>query len=277
MTEDAFLVNFYDCIWKYDMSTNFAVSSVERQKLLFKYIQEQKRVSVNEICENFSVSLATARRDLDALAESGLVSRVRGGAILAESPASELPVLIRSKEQSEEKVRIGKVAAELVKEGETVFIGSGTTALEVAHNLQKRENITVITNSLLVLNALAQAPGVNIIGLGGMFRRSELSLIGHITENALSELRADAVILGIRSIDPIQGLSSQYLPETMTDRALLNIGRRVILVADHTKCGRVSPAYVAPVTAIDILVTDNLAPPEFVSALEERGVQVLIA
>ena len=259
------------------MGTTFSISSIERQKLLFQYIKERKRASVNEICEKFSVSLATARRDLDALAERGGINRVRGGAILAETTTLELPVLIRSKEQAEEKLRIGKMAAGLIKEGETVFIGSGTTAFEVAQNLQERENITVITNSLLVLNSLAESPGVNIIGLGGMFRRSELSLIGHITENALLELRADVVILGIRSIDPIQGLSSQYLPETMTDRALLNIGQRVILVADHTKCGRVSPAYVAPVTAIDIMITDILTPTEFVRALEEQGVQVLIA
>ena len=143
----------------------------------------------------------------------------------------------RTAEQTSEKVRIGQAAADLIADGETVFLSSGTTVLEVARQLRGKRNLTVITNSLLVLNELADVPDITVICLGGMLRHSEMSLIGHITELALSELRADKVIIGIRAIDPENGLTSGYLPETMTDRAILKIGREVIVVADHTKCG----------------------------------------
>jgi DeoR/GlpR family transcriptional regulator of sugar metabolism len=102
-----------------------------------------------------------------------------------------------------------------------------------------------------------------------------MSLIGHITEPALAEVRADKVILGIRALDVEHGLTNDYLPETMTDRAILKIGRQVIVVADHTKCGRVAPAFVAPLSVMTTFVTDSATPPEFVAALAERGVRVL--
>jgi DeoR/GlpR family transcriptional regulator of sugar metabolism len=129
----------------------------------------------------------------------------------------------------------------------------------------------------MVVNALAEAPDVTIVNLGGMLRRSEFSFIGHITEQALSEVRADKVIMGIRAIDPEQGLMNAYLPEAMTDRAILNVAREIIIVADHTKCGRASSAFLAPITAISTLITDQKTPSDFVEALQAQGIRVLLA
>jgi DeoR family transcriptional regulator of aga operon len=242
------------------MNSRSPLSNFERQEQLRRFIQERQRVTVAQICQRFAVSMATARR---------------GGAIAVRRAPPELPVLQRQADQAEEKRRIGQAAAALIAEGETVFLGSGTTVWEVAQHLRDRHNLTVISNSLPVIHLLADAPGVTVIGLGGILRRSELSFIGHITEKALAEVRADKVILGIRAIDAEHGLTNDYLPETMTDRAILNIGREVIVVADHTKCGRVSAAFVAPLTAIHTLVTDVQAPPDFVAALRSQGIRVL--
>src|SRR5205085_854636 len=101
------------------------------------------------------------------------------------------------------------------------FLGSGTTVLEVARNLNNCERLTVITNSLPVMNMLSDKPGVNLIGLGGVFRPEELSFIGHITIQALAELRVDKVVMGIRAMDSDEGLTNDYVPETMTARAIL--------------------------------------------------------
>jgi DeoR family transcriptional regulator, aga operon transcriptional repressor len=259
------------------MSSRTALSNVERQQAILRYIEGRQRVSVAAIREQFRVSEATARRDLEALEAHGAIRRVHGGALAVRRAPPELPALAREPEQAEEKRRIGMAAAALVGDGETVFISSGTTTLEVARGLRERSGLTVITNSLMVLNAFAAADGVNLVGLGGMLRRSEMSMIGHITELALAELRADKVIIGIRAIDIEQGLTNDYLPETMTDRAILRIGRSVIVVADHTKLGRVSAALVAPIEAMHTLVTDAAAPPEFCETLEARGVRVLLA
>src|SRR5512139_1355336 len=252
------------------------ISAPERQQRLLRYIQQQQRITVNQIVEHFDVSLATARRDLETLADQGKVQRVHGGAIAVRQAPPEPPVLQRTAEQTSEKVRIGQAAADLVREGETVFLSSGTTVLEVARQLRGKRNLTVITNSVLVVNELADVNDITVICLGGMLRHSEMSLIGHITELALSELRADKVILGIRAIDPENGLTSGYLPETMTDRAILKIGREVIVVADHTKCGASATAFVAPITSVHTLITDGGTPPDFIAAVQAQGVKVMV-
>ncbi len=247
----------------------------ERQQRLLRYIEQQQRITVNQIVERFEVSLATARRDLEVLADQGKVQRVHGGAIAVRQAPPEPPVLQRTSEQSSEKVRIAQAAVDLIKDGETIFLSSGTTVLEVARHLRGKRNLTVITNSMLAVNELADAPEISLICLGGMLRRSEMSLIGHISELALGELRADKVVLGIRSIDAVQGLTSAYLPEAMTDRAILKIAREAIVVADHTKCATISTAVVAPITSVHVLITDTGVSPDFIAAVQAQGVKVM--
>jgi DeoR/GlpR family transcriptional regulator of sugar metabolism len=253
------------------------LSAVERQESIVRLIDKNQRISVEQVCEEFAISMATARRDLEALAEQGKIQRVHGGAIATREAPPEEPALQRVNDQLADKQRIGQLAAQLVNNGETVFLGSGTTVQEVARHLVDRQALTVITNSLLVVNTLAGCPNISIIMLGGMLRRSELSLIGHLTEQALTDIRADKVILGVRAIDAAQGLMNDYMPETMTDRAILRIGREVIVVADHTKCERTSTVLLAPPTAIQVLVTDKETSTDFVAALEAQNIKVLIA
>lgn len=248
----------------------------ERQKQILSLLSRQGRLSVAQIVEQFSISEATARRDLESLASEGKVQRVHGGAIAVEQAPPELPILERENEQADEKSRIGRATAELIADKETVFLGSGTTVLEVARNLRSRKNLTVITNSLPVLNVLAGVEGVTVISLGGMLRDSELSFIGHITEQALAELRADKVIIGARAVSLEHGLTNDYLPETQTDRAILKVGREVILVADYSKINRISTTFLAPLTDVHKLVTDKRTPRAFISALKAQGVSSLV-
>ena len=257
------------------MTIDAALSNVERQERMLRFVEQRQRVTVADICDQFGVSVATARRDLEALAERGRVRRVHGGALAIHRAPPELPALQRAGEQADQKRRIGQAAAALVADGETLFLSSGTTTLEVARSLRSQRHLTVITNSLLALNELADTPEITLVGLGGLLRRSEMSFIGHITEQALAEVRADKVIIGIRAIDAEQGLTNDFLPETMTDRAIMRIAREVIVVADHSKCGRVSAAFVAPLSAMRTLVTDSGTPPEFVDALTAQGIRVL--
>lgn len=253
------------------------LSSEERQSNIINLLVRQGRLSVGEIVEQFKVSEATARRDLEALSEQGKLQRVHGGAIFSQQAPPELPILQRTQDQAEKKARIGQAAAELVNDGETVFLGSGSTVLEVALHLKHRRGLTVITNSLPVLNTLSGLPDVQVIALGGVLRDSELSFIGHLTEQALAEVHADRVIVGVHAISLEHGLTNDYLPETMTDRAILKAGGEVILTADHTKINTISTAFLAPITSIHTLVTDQDAPTEFVTTLESQGIKVIIA
>ena len=253
------------------------ISSLERQQKLTRLLEQTGRISVAQICDHFGVSEATARRDLETLSEQGKLQRVHGGAIAVEQAPPELPILERETEQPDEKLRVGRAAAALIADNETVFLGSGTTVLEVARNVRNRRNLTVITNSLPVLNTLAGLDGITVVSLGGMLRNTELSFIGHITEQALSEVRADKVFMGARGVSLEHGLTNDYLQETMTDRAILRIGREVVIVADHTKINRVATAFLASVDNIHTLVTDKDADKEFVKAIKKQNINVILA
>ncbi len=249
----------------------------ERQKQILSLLTRQGRLSVTEIVEQFSISEATARRDLESLASQGKALRVHGGVIAVEQAPPELPILQRESEQADEKSLIGKAAAELIADGETVFLGSGTTVLEAAKNLRERKKLTVITNSLPVLNALAGIKEITVVSLGGQLRESELSFIGHITEQALAELRVDKVIMGARGLSLEHGLTNDYLQETLTDRAILKIGHEVILVADYSKVNRVSTALLAPLSSMNTFVTDSKADKKFIQALKKQNIKIVIA
>ena len=174
-----------------------------------------------------------------------------------------------------EKARIGQAAANLIRDGETIFLGSGTTVVEIARNLPPKIQLSVITNSLPVVNELAHRTGIELIVIGGMLRQSELSMVGHVAEQALHEFRSDRVFLGMHAIDVDIGFTSDFMPEIMTDRAILGIGRQVVIVADHTKFGRVSSVLVAPVSAANMVVTDTRTPAEYIEKMTELGVLVL--
>jgi len=250
----------------------------ERQKQILSLLARQGRLSVSEIISQFEISEATARRDLESLASQGKAQRVHGGVIAVELAPPERPILQRESEQADEKTRIGLAAVNLIADKETVFLGSGTTVLEVARNLRRnRKNLTVITNSLPVLNALAGAEGITVVSLGGMLRDSEMSFIGHITEQALTELRADKVFMGTRGASLEHGLTNDYLQETLTDRAIMKIGREVIILADHTKVNRVSTALLAPLKNINTFVTDAKADKKFIQSLKKQGIKVIVA
>lgn len=249
--------------------------SPERQSQILEMLSRQGKLQVSEIVDRFSISEATARRDLNSLAREGKIRRFYGGAILIQKAAPEEPILRRTHDQEAEKERIGKMAAAQIENEETVFLGSGTTVLQVAKNLSDRQ-LTVITNSLPIINLMADWSNITLIALGGQFRTSERSFIGHITEKSLQDLRADKVIIGIRAISMEHGLTNDYLAETITDRNILQMGQKVMIVADHTKFGRVSTVFVAPVENINTIVTDNLVSKEFIEFFQTHHVEVMV-
>lgn len=254
-----------------------ALSTFERQQNILEFIERNHQVSVQMLCDKFGISLATARRDLDALAERGLVKRIHGGALAAQNGHLGSPALHRANGQTEAKARIGMAAAELIRDDETIFLSSGTTVLEVALRLRQHKRLNVITNSLLVLNVLANVPLVTVVSLGGVLNRNEMSFIGHITQQSLAEVRADKVFMSISAMDLQHGLTNLDLQETMTDRAILKIGREVIMLADHSKIGRAAAAFVAPISAVHTLITDTRTPAHFIDEAKNAGLRVIVA
>jgi len=235
------------------------------------------QATVAALSRHFGVSEATIRRDLRELAARGLLRRAHGGTVTLAHPAPEPPVIQRALQQQDCKEQIARAAAALVRDGESVFIGSGSTAACVARCLADRKDLTVVTNALNVAMELAAFPGVTVVVTGGMLRASELSLVGHITEQALREVRVDKVIIGMRAISLEAGMTNDYLPEVMTDRTIIGMAPELIVVADHTKFGKAASAYVAPVERITVLITDAQTDPQVLARLEALGVRVIVA
>jgi len=249
----------------------------ERLERIQGYLQSATRATIGELCELLKASEATIRRDLDELANIGAVHRIRGGALLHNTTNVQPLVIQRELISSEEKRRIGKRAAELITDGETVFIGSGSTVLEVAKNLVRYKNLTVITNSLPVINVLKNVPGIKIVVTGGFLRNSELSLIGHLVEKSLSELRADKVVIGMQGIHALHGLTNDFLPEAMTDRAIANFAPELIVVVDSSKFGKIKSTFVADLDLVSTIVTDGKISPTILSELQAHGLRVIRA
>ena len=258
------------------MSPDMNLSGTERQNQILELLSRRPRITVAEICSLYSVSVATARRDLEALTNQGKVQRIHGGALPLRRAPPELPVLQRQENQAEEKIRIGQAAAGLIQDGETIFLGSGTTVLEIARHLPRELHLTVITNSLPVVNELVDRTNIELIVIGGLLRQGEYSMIGHIAEQAVQEVRADRVFMGMRAVDTRHGFTNDYLPETMTDRAILNIASQIVVVVDHHKFGRVSSVLVGAINAANIVITDQGTPQEYVDELRDKGVQVFV-
>jgi DeoR/GlpR family transcriptional regulator of sugar metabolism len=249
----------------------------ERQQQILETLRDHRQVTVTDLSRRFDVSEVTIRRDLRELAGQGALRRAHGGAVAAEPAPPEAPVVKRMIQAEHCKTCIGRAAAALIPDGDSVFIGSGSTTAHVARLLVGRRGLTVVTNALTVATELAAAEEVTVVVTGGMLRASELSLVGHITEQALREVRVDKVIMGMRAISLEEGMTNDYLPEVMTDRTIIEMAPELIVVADHTKFGKVASAYLAPVERMTTLVTDPEADAEFIARLEEVGIRVIVA
>ena len=251
----------------------------QRQKQLLAYIAERRTAQVSELSGVFSVSMSTVRRDLQEMEGMKLVRRVHGGALLATvyTTHQEAEILQRAPQHTEAKRRIGMAAADLVRDGSTIIVTGGTTTEAMIHFLAAKSGLTIVTNALNIACRLAAEPNIDVIVLGGWLRHVELTLLGHLTTLALSDLRADQIFYGIFGIDVENGLTGTNIREVQTDRALIAAARELIVLADHTKFSQSGPARVLPISAVTKVITDVDAPAAAVQDLQARGLAVVLA
>jgi DeoR/GlpR family transcriptional regulator of sugar metabolism len=245
----------------------------QRMRGIVELVRRQGAVTVAALAEGFGVSEMTIRRDLHLLHERGELERTHGGAVASHRTVPEPPWMQRLGEQAAAKRAIGVAVAGSIPDGSTIFLGSGTTTLAVADELRSRCDLTVMTNALPIATALA-GTAVDALVVGGFLRHREMSLIGHLAEEALANLRCDEVVMGMRGVHPEHGLTSEHLPELETDQAIMRTADRLTVVADGSKLGNVATSRTAAVEAATRVVTDASAPPGVVEAIRERGVPV---
>lgn len=226
-----------------------------------------------ELAEVLGTSEVTIRRDLEELARLGILRRVRGGAISLLGHGEEPPFAMREMQAVEAKQRIAELVGELIADGEVVALDSGTTGLAVARVLAGR-NLTVLPLSLQAADVLADAPPTRVILPGGELRPVELTATGPLAEATVRALRFDTAVITCCGVSVSAGLTAYRLADAAVKLAAVDASTRVVLAADSTKFTRSAMAVIAPLTRVDVLVTDDALPAAVGDAITTLGIEV---
>ncbi len=248
----------------------------ERRQIIMSILVVHGTVSLVDLSRTVRASEVTVRRDLRALESSGLIVRHRGGASVTRLGMDEPTFRDKSQVASDEKQAIAGLAATLVEDGEVVMLLAGTTTQALAQRLVRRR-LMIVTNSVLVADALCDARDVEVVLLGGVLRGSIRGVVGGDAESHVSRFRFDKVFMSGNGISARNGLSTPNAHVASIDRRTTERSRRVVVLADHTKVGIDSPIQTIPPDRIDVLVTDSSAPADEVESFREAGISVMIA
>ena len=252
----------------------------KRVDAILRELRHRGNISLHDLVKSLRTSPASVRRDLAKLERKGLIRRTPGGATLIEPLLYEpfrYDSLFQSREQHRvgEKRRIGVAAAELIQENETVGFTAGTTTTHVARNLRNRHNIRVITNAINIAMELSNCAGLRTFVTGGFVQwAGSFSLAGNASIEFLSDIYMDKAFVSVCGIDPVRGVTVIESEEALTFRAMIRQAKKVIVVADSSKLGAVTPALVCPISDIHMLVTDTRASDKTVALFNEKGVEV---
>ncbi len=243
-----------------------------RQRALQDLLREHRQMTVRGLAAHLEVSEATIRRDLQELSGASGLERMHGGVSFNDD--TEPPVIARRRQNADAKMALARRATEEIYDGATIFIGSGSTMACLAECLLDRHELTVITNAHNVAAELAAAPGVNIVMTGGALRKGEMSLIGHIAERTLRQMPFEMAFMSVQGISADGGLSNAFAPEAGTDRVVVELAPRLVVVAEAYKLGRVAPIGIGPATAVDLLITDAEPGDEEFGRLDALGLTI---
>jgi DeoR family transcriptional regulator, fructose operon transcriptional repressor len=251
----------------------------ERQHAIAALVIERGRVAVTDVAERFGVTTETVRRDLALLERAGMLRRVHGGAVPAGALSLVEPGLgERHGTRSEQKRKIAAAALDLLPDVDgSVLLDGGSTTAALADLLPAERRLLVATNSVPIAARLSAAPGVTLHVLGGRVRGVTQTAVGESTIRALEPLRLDVAFLGANGITARHGFSTPDETEAATKQAMAHAAQRTVVLADSSKLGREHLVRFAAVEDVDALVTDSEADPDTVSALQDAGIEVVVA
>lgn len=248
----------------------------ERREKIVEMLNADKIVKVNELVQIFGVSIETIRRDLEYLEQQGFLNRVYGGALPAQRKALEPTYMTREIAHYEEKKRIGRRAAELVRDGEVLAIDIGTTTLEFAKALVGNKKVTVITNSMKIAMVLSEDRDIEVIMLGGSVRSGEFSVSGSLANQNTGLFNTDKLFLGVGGLTIEKGITDYHAEESNLRRHTIQNTQKVIALADYSKFGIVAMNKVCDLTRVDVLVTDDKVSGDIVKQLMDMELEVIL-
>ncbi|MBS1812157.1 MAG: DeoR/GlpR transcriptional regulator [Acidobacteria bacterium] len=248
----------------------------ERRDQILSLLHQQGRVRVKDLSQQLKTSEVTIRNDLQELHERGHLRKTHGGAILPVTVNNETPLQEKYRSRAAEKSRIGAAAAELIHDGETIILDSGTTTQEIAKRIKDKRDLTVITNGVNIAMELVGVPGIRVVLLGGVLRDNAFSIVGHFAEEMLQHFSADKLFLAADACDLEFGISTPNLEESRVNQAMTRIAREKILVADASKFGKRSLSRIIPLLDMNQVITDTQLADDYQIALRQYGVELVL-
>jgi DeoR family transcriptional regulator, aga operon transcriptional repressor len=250
-----------------------------RRENIVALLREQGSVQIPALAKRFHVSTQTLRKDLNFLDSRGICTRSSGGAILSRGAPSPTEEALDVKRTlfADEKVRIGRAAAALINDQDSVLLDSGTTSLQIARHIEPNTSLFAVTNDVGILNELVARENVQLVFLGGTLRRKNLSFYGTQTERALEDLHVNKLFLAADGCDFEKGITTHFEPEALLNRMMCRAASEIIVVADSSKFGRICLHKIIEPRQIDKLVTDAGIADADREALTRIGVEVIIA
>ncbi|HEY1091368.1 MAG TPA: DeoR family transcriptional regulator [Burkholderiaceae bacterium] len=249
----------------------------QRREQILQMLVKQGNVQVSDLVPQLGVSAVTIRTDLGVLESQGLATRSYGGASLTRTPPPEQSIRQKDTLNTTLKEQIGTAAAKLVEPGDNIIIDSGTTTLHMARHLRGLERVTVMTNGLNIAWELADTPGVDLMLTGGQLRRQSLSIQGAQAEACLNAYSFDKLFLGVDGFDLQFGVTTHHEAEASLNHRMVERARKVIVLTDASKFGRVSLHRIALLDRVHAVITDAGISPEYRDGLHRLGIEVIVA
>jgi len=251
---------------------------VERMQRIQNIINDKNFISVDDLCEEFNVSKATIRRDLNELENEGKIIRTHGGAIGNSNlkEIDETPYSVASKVSLEEKKRIGIAAAKHINPGNSVIFDSGTTVIKAAERLvtTTKQEFIAATHDLIVAMELSKNPNIDLTVVGGTKRKGFYALTGHLTQYMLSKMQVDVAFMGFDALSPQLGCMNFCSEEVTLKKQIIKISKQKIVLCDHTKFSSVAQFVVCGFNDIDLIITGKELDNQIVDQIKSLGVKL---
>jgi DeoR/GlpR family transcriptional regulator of sugar metabolism len=251
--------------------------AISRRKEIVESLNQIHSVSVSDLSKRYQVTEETIRKDLEKLENEGLLKRTHGGAVIIPDSGQELPFSIRNLTNIREKKWIAMEAIQLINEYDVIALDPSSTSLQLAYQLRKKRGITVVTNSLNVLDVLKDVPSIHVFCTGGNMQTQSLSFVGESAEEMIKRHVIDKVFLSTRGLTLANGLLEPNEQEARMKKTFIDMAKEVILLQDHSKFDKSAFYPIAQLDRIDCLITDEDIPNEYLEKMAELHKRVIIA
>lgn len=249
--------------------------ALERRNLILEQLQDQKKVVVSELSQQFSVSEETIRRDLEKLEQEGYATKSYGGAVLNENVAFDMPLNIRSKKNVLAKQKIAKLAAQLIHDGDHIMLDASSTALFIAKAIKDKQRLTVVTNSIEIMLELADIPDWTVISSGGILKSGYLALLGPQAERFIRSYYVDIAFVSCKALDKELGILESMENFTSMKRAVIECSAKCYLALDSSKFGKTAFARTGGIEMVDGIITDQCPEGDWTEYLQKKGIDCI--